>query len=215
MPAVDNRGSRGPYAKTAEVRHKAVTAAAQAFAETGFHGTTMAAIARRAEISHTGLLHHFPTKEDLLVTVLAQHDQRAGDYLEAHNALDPDANPLAMLAGMLAVSVDDSTSELSRAAAVLTAEATAPTHPAHAHFTARYTHARSFYTRVYGALARRGALRTPLPAETLADITTAFLDGLRTRHLFSPDDTDVAATVHDFVHSLILTPETGQDPTPH
>ncbi|NUU25905.1 MAG: TetR/AcrR family transcriptional regulator [Streptomycetaceae bacterium] len=213
-PAVTPR-RRGPYAKTAGVRQKIVDAATLAFAESGFHGTTMAAVARRAGISHTGLLHHFATKEELLVAVLRGQDQRSHDYLEAHRAIDPEANPLDMLSGMLAIAVEECTTAIAGASAVLLGEAVSPDHPAHSHFAERYKTARRFYTRVYTALAQRDALRTRLSPETLADITTAFLDGLRTRHLFAPADIDIAAVVHDFVDSLILTPAAAATRPPH
>lgn len=192
MPPAATPAGRGPYAKTAGVRQKVVDAAAA-----GYHGTSMSAVARRAGISNTGLLHHFSTEEALLVAVLEQHDQRAQDYLAAHNALD-------MLTGMLDIAVREITADIASAAAVVTGEATTPAHPAHPHFATRYDQGRRFYTRVYTALAARGALRTCLPPETLADITASFLDGLRTRRLFGPDDIDVAATVHGFMNGLIL-----------
>ncbi|MGE0218062.1 TetR family transcriptional regulator [Mycolicibacterium sp.] len=49
----------------------AVTAAAiAAFVDTGYHGSTMRAIAHRAGISLAGVYHYYPSKQLMLVTVL-------------------------------------------------------------------------------------------------------------------------------------------------
>jgi AcrR family transcriptional regulator len=47
-----------------------LAAAIDAFVETGYHGASVRDIARRAGMSVPGLYHHYPSKQDLLVTVL-------------------------------------------------------------------------------------------------------------------------------------------------
>ena len=44
-------------------------------AERGYRGATLAAVADRVGLTQQGLMHHFPTKEALLVAVLAARDQ--------------------------------------------------------------------------------------------------------------------------------------------
>jgi AcrR family transcriptional regulator len=63
----------------------------------------MAEIARRAGISHTGLLHHFPSKDELLTAVLALQDDRSGEYLADHAALGPNGDRLSVLRGLVAI----------------------------------------------------------------------------------------------------------------
>ncbi len=45
-------------------------AALEAFLEVGYHGATMRDIARRAGLSVPGLYHHYPSKQDMLATIL-------------------------------------------------------------------------------------------------------------------------------------------------
>ena len=65
------RGGEAP-----RTRERIVAAAAELFAERGFHATPMTAVAEASGLSQTGLLHHFPSKDDLLAEVLRQRDVR-------------------------------------------------------------------------------------------------------------------------------------------
>ena len=199
------------YAKTAEVRRGILDACLSAFGDAGFHGASMAEIARRAGISHTGLLHHFPRKEALLTAVLDLQDQRSADYLLAHSALEPDADPLDLLRGMADSLVDrDRRPGIVELTAVLTGEATVPTHPAHAHFAERYRNVRSFMTRLLERLRAEGRLASPLPPPTLAAVVIAVLDGLHTQWLYDRDGIDVDAAVQSFLATIV--PELAASP---
>jgi TetR/AcrR family transcriptional regulator len=54
-------------------KRRVVNAAAKEFAQRGFDGTTLSAIARRARVSKQLLHHHFPSKKTLFQEV---HDQK-------------------------------------------------------------------------------------------------------------------------------------------
>ena len=61
---------RGPYAKSARQRERIIATALEYFGQQGYHGTSMREIARETGLSQAGLLHHFPSKADLLIAVL-------------------------------------------------------------------------------------------------------------------------------------------------
>jgi AcrR family transcriptional regulator len=61
------------YAKGRERREEILAAADAAFAKHGFRG---ASLAQRVGLSQPGLLHHFPSKEDLLLEVLRLRHER-------------------------------------------------------------------------------------------------------------------------------------------
>src|SRR5919108_3056060 len=105
-----SRAVRGPYAKSAAVRRRVLEACVDAFAQTGFYGATMKDIAKRAGISYTGLLHHFPRKEDLLIAVLEFRGEQSARLLESVDARDPAGHPLKALRGVLAVTADNTLS---------------------------------------------------------------------------------------------------------
>ncbi|WP_404429879.1 TetR/AcrR family transcriptional regulator [Microbacterium lacus] len=164
----------------------------------------MAEIARRAGISHTGLLHHFPRKESLLTAVLDLQDQHSAQYLATHSALAADADPLDMLRGMAATLIDrDRQPGLVELSAVLSGEATAAGHPAHAYFAERYRNIRRFLTRIFSRLGEEGRLSSDLPAETLASLVIATMDGLHTQWLFEREAVDVDVMVQQFLATLV------------
>ena len=64
----------GGYLKGRIRREDIITAAAAAYGELGYHGSSLREIAKRVGISHAGLLYYFPTKEALLAAVLERRD---------------------------------------------------------------------------------------------------------------------------------------------
>src|SRR3954471_9368047 len=70
---------RGSYAK-GRARREAIRAAAnELFAAQGFRGASLAAIAARVGLSEAGVLHHFPSKEHLLLELLELRHERDGE----------------------------------------------------------------------------------------------------------------------------------------
>src|SRR3954451_15056926 len=84
---MDRPKTRGPYAKTAARRADILRAARESFAEYGYERSTLRDIAARAGISAVGMLHHFSSKEELLMEVVAQRDReeraRSAEVMDA------------------------------------------------------------------------------------------------------------------------------------
>jgi AcrR family transcriptional regulator len=189
-------GRRGPYAKTVAVRRRILEAAIDAFAESGFRGTTMKDVARRAGISQRGLVHHFPSKEDLLLDVLTLREEESSELLAAER-------DLGMILGMLTVvRYNAGRPRLLELQTVLGAEATSPEHPAHDRFVARYDGLRATLTTLFGALRERGELTTDLDAATLATMYIALIDGVQEQWLYNRDAVDIDATLKAFLRSV-------------
>src|SRR5699024_2757357 len=85
-----SRKRRGPYAKSTRQRDTIIRTALGYFGQYGYHGASMREIARQVGLSQAGLLHHFPTKADLLTAVLESRDTlsesagRAASYRGDH-----------------------------------------------------------------------------------------------------------------------------------
>jgi len=193
------------YAKSPAVRRSIIEACSAAFRESGFQGASMAEIARRAGISHTGLLYHFPRKESLLTAVLALQDERGERFLHDHALLDHHANdPAAILRGIVTALVERHRyAGLLELSAMLGGEATHPTHPAHAYFAQRYHDVRGFLTRLFAALDDQGRLTTAMSPVHLAATTIAVTDGLNSQWLYAREELDVDAIVHGFLASIV------------
>ncbi|RSM43166.1 TetR/AcrR family transcriptional regulator [Amycolatopsis balhimycina DSM 5908] len=196
--------SRGPYAKSAEVRRKILEACIDAFGQTGFYGATTKDIAQRAGISHTGLRHHFPTKEDLLAALLELRDERSKEILMSAQVLDPRVGPLDALRGMLARLVDDELKPgLMELHCVLSGEATSPDHPAHEYYAKRYRDLRQFYTETFAELADRGELRSTFEPDMLATMVISLINGLQAQWLFNRDTVHIEHTLRKFLTSVV------------
>ena len=68
--------ARGAYASGLARREAILRAASEVFAAHGYRGASLALIADRVGMSAPGLLHHFPTKEHLLIDLLALRQER-------------------------------------------------------------------------------------------------------------------------------------------
>ncbi|KQW08166.1 hypothetical protein ASC66_04330 [Leifsonia sp. Root4] len=191
-----NAKVRGPYAKSAEVRARILDACIEEFSVSGFHGATMKDIALRAGISQTGLLHHFATKRDLLDAVLhARQEQNARVIREA-----PESNTLH--AQMAVIRDNAARPALIQLHSMLSAEATAQTHPAHDHHLLRYERFRMRLTMVFTELRDTGRLKTEATPGQLASLYIAALDGLQIQWLYDPTSVDVEAGMRAFVQSV-------------
>lgn len=193
---------RGSYSKSAAIRERVLDVCVEAFAVSGFYGATMKDIAARAGMSHTGLLHHFPTKEELLLAVLANSDERGRALVEA-SIQELGRTPENSLRSMLkAVIENERKPGLTALHATLSAEATNPEHPAYNYFRNRYRVAREFYESRFEEMAARGNLTTTMTPRTLALTFTAILDGLQIQWLYEGGDFRMESVIDEFLNSI-------------
>src|SRR5690242_8470782 len=75
------RGPRGPYAAGREAQRAIVEAARAVFAERGFRAGSLRDVGERAGVSAANVVHHFGSKEGLLVAVLEARDLGSGPEL--------------------------------------------------------------------------------------------------------------------------------------
>ncbi|MFD0517428.1 TetR/AcrR family transcriptional regulator [Paractinoplanes durhamensis] len=122
------------YAKGRAKRRDILDQATALFGEAGYRGTSLREIAARCDISHPGLLHHFPTKESLLLAVLELRDEVDQERITAGNPRG--AAVLRRLVDLVALNA--SRRGIVELFTVLSAEATAADHPAHSFFVDRY-----------------------------------------------------------------------------
>ena len=66
-----------PHAKTTERREAVLKAALAVFGARGYNNAALAEVAEQAGMTHAGVLHHFGSKEGLLIAVLSYRDGEA------------------------------------------------------------------------------------------------------------------------------------------
>ncbi|MFH8253200.1 TetR/AcrR family transcriptional regulator [Microbacterium sp. B2969] len=173
--------------------------AVDVFAEHGYAGGSIRTIAEKAGVSHATLIQHFGSKEGLLTAVLEDWDRRTvQDGLADVSGLDYFRRLPEVMAAHQA------NRGLLELFTTIAAEASSPTHPAHAFIARRYT----------GNLATlAGHLREAIQAGDIAPmadteiqvevrLVTATLDGIGLQWLLDPS-TDVVASVRTYVDRAI------------
>lgn len=164
------------YAVGRDQRARIVDAALTAFANEGYIGTSMSAVAERLNVSKSGLFHHFPTKEDLLREVMIARDRRTWQLGEDLSTLS--TTEWIRRAPVAAAEANEQAPGLIEAYCALVAEATAVTHPAHRYFAERYERELDVFTNLLRDAQRSGSLVGHDP-ELEAIWLVALWDGLQ------------------------------------
>lgn len=171
---------RGPYRKGVEMRARAVEVAVRMFSQNGYRATSMREVAAELGATHTGLKHHFPSKEALLTAVLQYRDEIDDAVLEEDLAGGDDR----LTAILHLVQRNAERRALIELFTTLAAEATDPTHPAHAYFDARYRKVVASLTAMFARLGDEGRLRPGVDPGWAARTTVAIMDGLQVQWLY-------------------------------
>lgn len=183
-------------ARGTDRRDSIVRAAFDVIAERGYRGASLAAVAERVGLTQQGLMHYFPTKEDLLTAVLETRDQ--WDLLNFGQTDDPSAITVSQLADL--VDYNATRPGIVQTYTVLSADSVTDGHPAREYFHDRYARVRTGVTRM---LERHADELPPgLTAEQVAPIAIAVLDGLQLQWLLDPDEVDMPASFRNFLELI-------------
>jgi AcrR family transcriptional regulator len=81
--------------RTASTRQALLDSTLECLMDVGYRGTTTLEVTSRAGLSLGALLHHFPTKEDLLVAAIRHlMERRQREFAERMAQIDPGTNPI-------------------------------------------------------------------------------------------------------------------------
>ena len=83
--SAEARAPRQPRQATTERRAEILRAAANTFGSKGYKNGSLAEVAEQVGITHAGVLHHFGSKEQLLVEVLEYRDKEDVRDLEGQH----------------------------------------------------------------------------------------------------------------------------------
>ncbi|UWP86277.1 TetR/AcrR family transcriptional regulator [Dactylosporangium fulvum] len=183
MPRSTQRPSSS--ARGERTRAAIMRAATSVFARHGYQGGPLAAVATAADMTQPGVLHHFASKEHLLMAVLEERDRDGTRRLEAGTWNDGGGAALDALQEL--VDHNTTTPELVQMFTVLVGESVAADHPARPFFTDRYAHLRYRTTRAIQRGQDRGEFRTDADAAELASLVLAVMDGLQIQWLLCPE----------------------------
>lgn len=192
--------ARRPQARTAARRQQILEAATAVFAARGFQNASLVEIADRAGMTHAGVLHHFGSKEQLLVEVLAYRDQSDVEDLEGHHA----PTGLELLRHLVrTAATNEQRPGIVQSYSLLSAEAVVADHPAHEWFRSRYAGLREMVEEaITEGLGPEAAPSEPeLAAATAAII--AMMDGLQIQWLLEPAAIDMPRSIQVVIDALL------------
>lgn len=165
-------------------------AALPLFARQGYRGASLASIASAAGLTQPGLLHHFPSKEELLLGLLDWRDRDDGKRLSGLR----DGDGLGYLERLEDLVAHNATApELVALFTTLVGEGTSPEHPAHEYFVERYRRIRGRALRTLREGQHAGEIREDVDLETIVPLLFAVMDGLQIQWLLDPDIDMVAS----------------------
>lgn len=145
--------------KGRERQARVLAAALEVYAEGGY-GAPIAAVAKRAGLTLPGLLHYYPTKDDLLLALLESHDAES-DALMAPESTDW-RQALRQLGAINRQNL--AKPEVVRLFSILNAESLTRDHPAADWFRRRTDRARGNFAAILRAgIAAGGSAPAPIP----------------------------------------------------
>ncbi|MGJ6979109.1 TetR/AcrR family transcriptional regulator [Aestuariimicrobium soli] len=161
-------------------RTEIVVAAMEAFASTGYHNTSLNDIADQLDMTAAGILHHFKTKENLLVEVLDQRDDSSPSPV--------DSSGRAMFQSLIEVTERNERSPgLTQLYAVLSAESLTHDHPAQDWFRDRYDRVRTSVRAALVDILGPDAEKIPDRVDEGTRTIIAAMDGLQIQFLLEPE----------------------------
>lgn len=188
---------QNPRPATAEKRQRILDAAMEVFAARGYNNSSLIEIGEQAGISHTGIIHHFGSKDQLLVAVLDHRDDM--DVAELDGKHVPDG---AALFDHLVHTIELNCERpgVVQLYAVLASDSVTEGHPAQEYFRARFVGLRNMVRSAFADVAPN-ADREYVDRAATALIAT--MDGLQVQWLLDPTAVDMPATVRMTIDGLV------------
>ncbi|WP_218009987.1 TetR/AcrR family transcriptional regulator [Actinomadura kijaniata] len=184
---------RGGYAVGDARRRRILDVAVRHLAERGYHGSSLARIAAEAGLSQAGLLHHFGSKQELVVAVLEHRDEESTGH--AFTGGESGLDVLRALVRLAEINL--TRPDLLRMFTRLSVEAADPGHPAHGYFVRRYAAVTERTAAALAAGVDRGEIRAGLDLTGIAQEIMAVMDGLQAQWCLRPEAVDMVARFRD------------------
>lgn len=203
-PAAGPDRARRQHSATAERREAVLRAAMSVFGQRGYNKGGLVEVAEQAGMTHAGVLHHFGSKEALLVAMLQYRD---GEEAAGVPGRAQTEGP-AFLGHMLDTVTENTTRPgVVQTYTVLSAESVTEAHPAQPYFRGRLAVLRDKIAGVLAEVSGRDADDQDVRDDASALI--ALMDGLQVQWLLDPDAVDMPRIVEKVMDELVDRLSTG------
>ena len=177
-------------------------AATGIFGRRGYQRGSLIEIAEVVGITHAGILHHFGSKDELLLEVLRHRDQADIEELE----VDHLPEGLDLFAHLVRTARLNATRPgIVQTYAVLSAESVTEDHPAQEWFRNRFSGLRGILTEALRGVCGEDGRRMPSDEEisAAASVIIGLMDGLQIQWLLDPEAVDLGYTTALGINSVL------------
>ncbi|MFC4942199.1 TetR/AcrR family transcriptional regulator [Pseudonocardia sp. GCM10023141] len=191
-----------PRAGTAERREEILRAAINTFGSKGYHNGSLAEVADQVGMTHAGVLHHFGSKNQLLIAALQYRDRMDVEHLDGQH-IPSGADLFRHLAKTAGLNADRR--GIVQAYAVLTGEAVTEGHPASEWVRQRFAGLRVEIVEALCEMVREAGVEPvdEAPLDRAASAVIGVMDGLQNQWLLDPTAVDLAATTAEAIDAIV------------
>ncbi|HEY0187211.1 MAG TPA: TetR/AcrR family transcriptional regulator [Cellulomonas sp.] len=189
-----------PRAGTAERRRRILQAALVTFGSKGYSNGPLTEIAEQVGMTHAGILHHFGSKDQLLIEVLKYRDE--ADLQDLHEQRVPTGIELFRHLVRTAFANEERPG-IVQAYAVLSAESVTDGHPGRAHFGQRYTGLRRDIVDAFHVVCAERGIDVPETVDRAAASIAAVMDGLQVQWLLDRGSVELARASAFAIETLV------------
>jgi len=185
---------------TLRKRVEILKAAVEIFGNKGSANGTLADVAEQVGITHAGVLHHFGSKQNLLLEVLAYRDQAdVADLEEQHIPGGVDL----FLHLIRTAYVNEQRPGIVQAYTVLSSESVTDQHPGREYFEERYTTLRREVSEAFGVLCASAGVTDAGRIAAASAAILAVMDGLQLQWLLHPEIVELGAASEFAIRAIV------------
>ena len=186
--------------ETLAKRTEILRAATATFGAKGYNRGPLTEIADQVGMTHAGILHHFGSKDQLLLEVLRYRDET--DVAGLANQRIPDGIELFRHLVRTAFA-NEHRSGIVQAYAVLSAESVTDDHPGRPYFEDRYRTLRGEIRDAFALVCAQRGMTVPETVDRAAAGILAVMDGLQVQWLLARDDVELAEASAFAIDALV------------
>lgn len=193
---------RQPRTRSATLvrRQEILQAAMEIFGSKGYKSGPLTEIAEQVGMTHAGILHHFGSKNQLLLEVLSYRDHTDVEGLEGQHI--PDGIELFRHLVRTAFANAQRVG-IVQAFVVLSAESVTDGHPAKQYFEERYRILRGQVSDAFEAVCAERGIDAPGTIAHASASILAVMDGLQVQWLLDPSDVQLAEASEFAIEAIV------------
>lgn len=186
--------------ETLRRREEILKAAMATFGSKGYHNGPLTEIAEQVDMTHAGILHHFGSKDHLLLEVLRYRDESDVAGLDGQHI----PGGIDMFRHLVRTAfLNAQRAGIVQTYAVLSAESVTDAHPAREFFEVRYRTLRREAVEAFEALCAERGVTVPTTVRHASASVLAVMDGLQVQWLLDPTQVDLGEASEFAIEAIV------------